>query len=190
MIESYQLLFLIQDQNVIGLKSNLIRTSLNKTQILTDINKIDVLDVISDDDEPAISMYQIDAMQRSLKKSRKVCFYSTSFTSEIFIHLMTILKNCNSTFWALTNFEGDIESYIPNPGDEFKMAKVCFWMKLHGVKCFEHFAKKTNLTHKLKHVEIIRDPEMEIDGFEPDQLFQDFERIGNVILDDAEKYDI
>ena len=121
-------------------------------------------------------------------KSRKVSVYGVTFTHITFPHLMSKIRKAISTRWVLTEFEGDINDYIPNPDEKYQIRKLCFWMKQEGINYFQHFAMQTNLKNKIKHIEVVKDTKHGVDNFDIDSLIQDYERVNAIDSQDAAKH--
>ena len=123
-------------------------------------------------------------------KSRKVSVYGVTFTSITFLHLMSKMRKVKSVRWALTEFEGDINDYIPNSDEKYEMRKLCFWIKQEGINYFQNFAKETNLKKKVKHVTVIEDTEYGMDNFDLDSLALDYDRVIEIDVQDAKKFNV
>ena len=121
-------------------------------------------------------------------KSRKVSVYGVTFTKTTFPLLMSKVRKWQSTRWALAEFEGEVDDYIANPKEKYEMRKLCFWMKQEGINYFQHFALQTNLKKKVKHIEVIKDTEYDMDNFDLHSLVQGFERVEAIDPKDAKTF--
>ena len=97
---------------------------------------------------------------------------------------MTQIKGTKSVEWVLTEFKDTAAKYKPaSSKTKFKIKSMNFWMKMENIKYVEHFAQQTNMKKNLKRVKLTKDSVSDIDNFDEDTLFSDFDNANVVVRD-------